>query len=776
MVWFCLVPVACVSALAANEVSLFYEVDGLVCAEAEHASHANLWRQTGGVSGGAMRAEAAGAWKGGVLRFDIEFKQTGNYALWLLAHRDSDAGRYKGNDIKVFLDRDLNQTENPTARNRSTDKMRTLVDGDGLTTFPDKQPESEINLGGTNIFMWHTKPKEGPEPAGWVIEKPGRHHIELVTGAEAGFVVDKIVLTRNNAMPPSGLGPVETSSPERKQPEPGLDENVVLPPAWAFGVLYGIYENQDGVLRTVDRLIEEGYPIDGIWIDSWFWDWGGDGPEGFIDFVGDRGAFPNPQYMWGMLRRQNVKAGLWVWDQIFKPGNEQVFEAFRKRGHFKRVFENPSAWHNETAPTTSGEIDFADPKAAAYWRQQMKPLFDAGVDFLKLDRSTTLPFCRTAFETTQELGLETGGRGFILSHKTGVSNPAYKRYPTKWSGDTKITWTQPVWPDPKEASQGGLKENIEMVANPRLYTYDIPFLTHDGGGFKEFDSPDLSDELYIRYCQFSCFNTICEIFASVTNKTANLPFNFSAQAQRAFRRYTHLRVRLFPYIYSYAHLTRQTRQKMIRGFHRYSTQYLFGDELLVAPVYEKGAQWRQIYLPEGRWIDYWRGNEYRGGHEILYDAPLERLPLLVRAGAIIPMRDYARAIELGSNDPLTLDIYPDGTSKFFLFEDDGTSNDYLHGGYAVTEFVAEQADTLAIKLGAALGAYTGQPDSRTYILKVNKQKGPAGVRLDGAPLAAIRSKAALDEAAAGYSYDATYGVLWVKLPARTDRDASIVVE
>ncbi len=78
----------------------------------------------------------------------------------------------------------------------------------------------------------------------------------------------------------------------------------------------------------------------------------------------------------------------------------------------------------------------------------------------------------------------------------------------KWSGDTKSAWTQEVWPDYKEWSHGGLKENIEMVANPALFTYAIPFFTHDGGGFKEFDSPDLSDEFYVRYAQFSSFNAI----------------------------------------------------------------------------------------------------------------------------------------------------------------------------------------------------------------------------------------------------------------------------
>ncbi len=762
-------------ARATETSSLFYEVDGLVCMEAEHAGYVNLWSRATGVSGDAMRADAAGAWKGGVLRFDIEFKHPGRYALWLLAHKDPTEGRFGGNDIKVFLDRDLSTTPNPAIRNRATDAMATLVDGTGMVTNPDRAPESEINLGSANIFMWHTRPKDGREPAMWSIERPGRHHVELVTGAEAGFLVDKVVLTRYNAHPPAGLGPVETSSPETKRPVPGLDENVVLPPAWAFGMIYGKYAKQDEVLQTVERLIEEDYPIDAFWIDSWFWDWGGDGPDGYIDFVGDREAFPNPQYLWGMLRRSHVKAGIWIWDQIQKDGNEAVFAEFEQRGYFRRVYRNTSRWHNQPGVSLAGEVDFADPEAAAFWKQRMKPLFDAGLDFFKLDRSTWLPFCRTAFEATQELGLETKGRGFILSHKTGVGDPAYKRYPTKWSGDTKIAWTQPVWPDLEQVSHGGLKENIEMVANPRLYTYDIPFLTHAGGGFKEFDSSDLSDELYIRYCQFSSFNPVYEIFSSMTNETANLPFNFSEKAQRIFRRYTHLRMRLFPYIYSYAHQTRQTGRKMIQGFHDHPTQYLFGEEFLVAPVYEEGAQWRIVYLPEGRWIDFWRGNEHEGGRTIQVEAPLDRLPLLVRAGAIIPMRKYARAIELGSNDPLTLDIYPRGKSSFYLFEDDGIGNDYLTGGFAVTEFTVEQGDELTIRLGAALGRYQGKPASRTYVLKINKSPRPGKVLQGESSLERAATKSALDETAGGYFYDGSARILWIRTRVGTDRDTSIII-
>ena len=244
-----------------------------------------------------------------------------------------------------------------------------------------------------------------------------------------------------------------------------------------------------------------------------------------------------------------------------------------------------------------GDVDFTNPEAVKYWKSLLKPFFDKGVDFLKLDRNSDIPYLKASFELTQEAGLETKGRGYIMSHLHSAGIPASKLYPAKWTGDAKIAWDQPDYPNTINYAMGALKENIAMVSDPLLTTYDVPFLANDTGGYNYFGSKDQSDELYMRWVQFSMFNPITNVFSTHKNPFANMPINFSKEAQDNFKYYAYLKSELFPYIYSYAHQTRDTGVKMIRGFVDHTYQYLFGNEILVAPVYRQGATSRAVYLP-----------------------------------------------------------------------------------------------------------------------------------------------------------------------------------
>lgn len=122
-------------------------------------------------------------------------------------------------------------------------------------------------------------------------------------------------------------------------------------------------------------------------------------------------------------------------------------------------------------------------------------------------------------------------------------------------------------------------------------------------------------------------------------------------------------------------------------------EYNFGNELLIAPVYEQGAISREIDLPEGKWINFWTDEIVEGNRKIFVDAPIDVIPIYVKSGAIIPMRNYNRSIESGTNDSLIIHIYPDENSEFILMEDDGVSNDYLKGNVAITDFEIRRIKT-----------------------------------------------------------------------------------
>ena len=528
------------------------------------------------------------------------------------------------------------------------------------------------------------------------------------------------------------------------------DTNIVLPPSWAFGVLYGGYTDQEGTISRIKEIQSHDYPIDAYWIDSWFWSFieKGRGPKKYIDFIADTISFPDRSEMWGFMTKNNIKGGFWTWDCILKTGNENAFNDFKSKGYFSRIYEETNTWHNNSFSTamfqdkksgknatTCGDIDFENPKAADYFKKRMKHFFDEGADFIKLDRTTKIKTCKTMFEMSQEFGMETEGRGFILSHSFDTDNEEYKKYPAKWTDDTRSDWTieKPIvdfeiWTPPV-----AFKENITMFTDPQKPTSNIPFLTNDLGGFAIGNAEKPEEELYIRWIQFSMFNPIVEVFSEPENLTSNLPWMYSERADSIFRFFSHLRMQLFPYIYSYAIRSRIEAKHMLGKFPEHIYQYTFGDEMLVAPVYEKGAIIQKVFLPKGKWINYWTGEEMEGDGEYSVAAPIHQIPLFVKQGSIIPMREYAPSIEKGNNNTLILHIYPGENGHFNLIEDDGTSNDYLKNIYAITKIELQNGNNgFAIVINPTEGTYSGMKEERNWILYLHLMESPLlNILIDG---------------------------------------------
>jgi hypothetical protein len=190
----------------------------------------------------------------------------------------------------------------------------------------------------------------------------------------------------------------------------------------------------------------------------------------------------------------------------------------------------------------------------------------------------------------------------------------------------------------------------------------------------------------------------------------------------------------------------------------------------VAPVHARGAAGRDVYLPDGSWINYWTGERVEGGRSVIVQAPLETLPLFVRAGSIIPMRDYARAVELGTNASLTLDVYPAADGKFDLLEDDGTSNDYLSGGFAVIPFrMRMQGEAVRLSLGPARGHYKGMPTGRTFRIRFNGVPIPAEVRINGSTIPFAAENGRLEIHSSGWAMEPGGRTLCVKMAASTEK-------
>jgi len=193
-------------------------------------------------------------------------------------------------------------------------------------------------------------------------------------------------------------------------------------------------------------------------------------------------------------------------------------------------------------------------------------------------------------------------------------------------------------------------------------------------------------------------------------------------------------------------------------------QYMFGDSFLT------GAFADTMYLPKGRWIDYWTGQTYSGEQELACQVPEDRGgPLFVRAGAIIPYWPDMDYVGQKPVDTIGLHVYPDGRSSFTLFEDDGVTYDYLEGAVAATEITcsaAEQAVTLTIDPRA--GDYAGMPEIRFFDICLHSEAAPKQVLLNGEPLVN-------PDASPCWSYHENVKELRLKAKEDPDRRESIVI-
>lgn len=248
----------------------------------------------------------------------------------------------------------------------------------------------------------------------------------------------------------------------------------------------------------------------------------------------------------------------------------------------------------------------------------------------------------------------------------------------------------------------------------------------------------------------------------------NQPWFLPEDIYTIFKDYARLRYRLIPYLYSAAHTAARTGLPMMRPMPLVAPddpksdecilQYMLGDAFLTCAFTDT------IYLPAGRWIDYWTGDVHEGPGEIAYAPPPDRGgPLFVRAGAIIPTWPDMDYVGQQSVETLGLEVFPHGASEFTLYEDDGVTNAYLNGAVALTEITCETADSgVTLTIPPRQGRYGGMPERRIWDVAMHLPAAPARVELNGEP-------------SDGWDYDARAGVLSVSVHEDAQRSAVLAV-
>ncbi|MBV8360864.1 MAG: DUF5110 domain-containing protein [Deltaproteobacteria bacterium] len=549
-----------------------------------------------------------------------------------------------------------------------------------------------------------------------------------------------------------------------------------LPPRWVFGLLqsrYGYRSRQE--LETIAQSFRtRQLPCDALILDVfWFREMG--------DLAFDPQKWPDAREMIARLKQQGFRTV--VIEEPYLTQQSSNYPEALSRGYLARRYDG-SPYTFDFWPGECGLFDFSNPAAREWWTGKHRSLFEIGIDGWWTDLNepakhfqdmahhagpaaavhnlTGFWMQQSVYDAHQQYA--PNQRIFILSR---AAFPGSQRYGAAlWSGDVDKTFAS-------------LRKQVAIGLSVGLT--GIPLWGSDIGGFGF--GGECTGELYARWFQFAVFCPLCRPHGD--QKELREPWQFGAEIEAICRKYLQMRYRLLPYIYNAAHDACTTGIPIMRPLVleypgdpqvlNLADEYLFGPEILVAPILDEGAVERSVYLPQGNWIDYWSEEIHAGPKHITTRAELSKLPLFVRQGAIIPMGPDLQYSSQHPLDPLTLEIYRGADNSLTLYEDDGESNAYQNGDYAETRFDLTHNDReLICHLGQTKGNFRDYPPERTIILNIHQQPQVAAVTCNAEPVP-MKTAETMGQARTGWHWSHHNRLLSIKLsPANTARTVRVV--
>ncbi|WP_265764420.1 glycoside hydrolase family 31 protein [Fodinibius salsisoli] len=536
------------------------------------------------------------------------------------------------------------------------------------------------------------------------------------------------------------------------------------------------HTSTDYVVNLGRKFKELGIPADILHLDSTWRIFGKNG-HGSTTFEW-RETFDNPTAMFDSLYAMGYDmVGLHVRPRYDNGKKYNLLDRAREAnmvypepdnsGEFVNFFDSTAIdwwWENGVSMVVEqGAMFFKTDEGSAFGRKanESNKVGPQGKDAERLHNVFPVAYAKVPFERFSK---ENNMRGFNLTRE---GYAGIQRYPYIWAGD---------WPSEWQYFEPVIRAGLNMGLS------GVGYWSHNMGGFEHKADP----ELYIRWSQFGMFSPIAHVFG-MDHPGYKEPWNYGEEAQRIFKKYDRMRYRFIPYIYSEAWEMHNTGMPLMRALvleyqddenvYGIDDEYLLGDNLLVAPVTTKGAKTRIVYLPEGTWYDYWTGKEYKGKEYHNIVTPLEKLPLFVKAGGILPQRNNIESLGEQPADTLTLEIFPHGTSSFEIYDDDGSSKDYENGEYAITSISSEDSDDqIEVGVEAPEGDY--EVPERGYKLLVHLDDKPDAVEEDGTQISSASSLAAFrdDIHSAAWYFDEESGQLHIRLSGSSSDDITATIE
>jgi alpha-D-xyloside xylohydrolase len=440
------------------------------------------------------------------------------------------------------------------------------------------------------------------------------------------------------------------------------------PPKWSFGIWLSrcAYENWDEVNEVLAGMDKRDLPVDVLHLDPpWL--------NELCDLEWDREAFPDPEEFIMELHSRNVRISLWEYPYLLADTN--VFQYARDEGYLiedgtgKPYLISRVSWSSDRAAI----LDFTNPETVEWWKQKHQPLIEMGVDVFKTDFGEYLPrdavlangksgasmrnphpnlFSGTVYQAFREaIGDEA-----LLWARSGWTGG--QRYPVHWGGDPSTTFA---------AMAGSLRGGLSLGLS------GYGFWSADIGGFLGEPSP----ELYVRWAGFGLLGMSHARFHGTTPRE---PWHFGEEVIDAVRTLMAERYRLIPYLYTLAEIVRRRGLPVMRplvlefqhdwGARTCADELMLGDALLVAPMLTPGEE-RDVYLPDGEWVDYWTGMRVSGPVTLRRESSIEEVPAFIRAGYVIPRQDPAEGVSPGMPAQLEIvGVMSDGKASGAVYDED----------------------------------------------------------------------------------------------------------
>ena len=491
-------------------------------------------------------------------------------------------------------------------------------------------------------------------------------------------------------------GPALTTVVERYTE---LTGRMMLPPLWVLGYhqsRWSYYPEARVRKLAADFREVHHVPCDCIHLDIHYMD-------GYRCFTWDSERFPDPAGLIADLHEQGFKVIVIVDPGIKADHRYWVCQSGLEQDVFCKGHDGKTPFKGPVWPGNCYFPDFTAPRVRAWWGELYQALTEVGVDGVWNDMNEPAVFGPLGTTLPDRVRHDLEGRGgdHVEAHNVygmqmaratveGLTRlrpderpvcitrsgwAGVQRYAMNWTGDNESNWSS-LW-----------------LTMPMVMNLGLCGLAHTGpdiGGFSGF----ATGELFTRWLQMGVFLPFLRAHTEYTSPDQE-PWSWGEPYLSVNRRFIELRYRLLPYLYTAFWQCARTGLPIVRPLslvfqddsatHVLDDQFLCGDALLVAPVIEEGATHRSVYLPTGVWYDFWTDELLSGPVWVEVEAPLERLPLFVRAGSVVPMAPPVQYVGERPVDRLTLHVYPgDGVS--WLYEDDGESLAYRRGEYRLTRF------------------------------------------------------------------------------------------